>query len=143
MTVLLDTDHASMLQIDEEPATTNLRARLAKLPPSDVKLTIVSFQEQVEGWLNYIRRARKNRDVINGFRFLRGLLRIYEFDRVMPYDEVAWHEFLNLQKLRIRIGTNDLRIAAIAKANHAKLLSRNLRDFRRVPGLDVEDWTTA
>jgi len=31
---------------------------------------------------------------------------------------------------------------AIAKATAVKLLSRNLRDFRLVPGLDVEDWTT-
>lgn len=50
-------------------------------------------------------------------------------------------EFERLQQQRIRIGTNDLRIASIAKANYAKLLSRNLRDFRLVPGLDVEDWT--
>jgi len=39
----------------------------------------------------------------------------------------------------------DLKIAAIALANNAKLLSRNLSDYlsdyRKVPGLQVEDWT--
>jgi tRNA(fMet)-specific endonuclease VapC len=35
----------------------------------------------------------------------------------------------------------DLRIASIVMANRATLLSRNLVDFRRVPGLDVQDWT--
>lgn len=42
---------------------------------------------------------------------------------------------------RPRIGTMDLKIAAIALANDATLLSRNLRDFGKVPGLRVEDWT--
>ena len=34
----------------------------------------------------------------------------------------------------------DLRIASIAIANDATLLSRNLKDFSRVPGLRVENW---
>lgn len=61
---------------------------------------------------------------------------------MLPFDERAMDEFERLQQQRIRIGTNDLRIAAIAKANNVKLLSCNLRDFRQVPGLDVEDWTS-
>jgi tRNA(fMet)-specific endonuclease VapC len=44
--------------------------------------------------------------------------------------------------MKIRIGTMDLKIAAIALAHGATLLSRNLVDFKKVPGLTVEDWTT-
>jgi len=36
----------------------------------------------------------------------------------------------------------DLKIAAIVLVHGAKLLSRNLKDFRQIPNLDVEDWTT-
>ncbi len=43
--------------------------------------------------------------------------------------------------MKLRIGTMDLRIAAIAIAQDALLLSKNLTDFRTVPGLSVEDWT--
>jgi tRNA(fMet)-specific endonuclease VapC len=43
--------------------------------------------------------------------------------------------------MKIRIGTMDLRIAAIALTHGATLLSRNLVDFKRVPELEVEDWT--
>ena len=35
----------------------------------------------------------------------------------------------------------DLRIAAITIARDALLISKNLTDFRKVPGLRVEDWT--
>ena len=40
----------------------------------------------------------------------------------------------------IRIGAMDLKIASIALANNATLLSRNLKDFGKVPDLKVEDW---
>ena len=34
----------------------------------------------------------------------------------------------------------DLKIAAIAMANNATLLARNLKDFGKIPTLQVEDW---
>jgi tRNA(fMet)-specific endonuclease VapC len=49
--------------------------------------------------------------------------------------------FEDLRKQRIRIGTMDLRIAAIALAHGMTVLTRNLIDFRRVPDLTAEDWT--
>jgi tRNA(fMet)-specific endonuclease VapC len=60
---------------------------------------------------------------------------------IAPFDRRAADEYLRLRALRIRIGTPDLRIAAIALALDATLVTRNLRDFRRVPGLRVENWT--
>ena len=43
--------------------------------------------------------------------------------------------------MKVRIGTMDLRIAAITIAQDGLLLSKNLTDFRKVPGLRVEEWT--
>lgn len=59
----------------------------------------------------------------------------------IDFDSLAATEFSNLLSQRIRLGAMDLRIAAIALARGLTILSRNLRDFRKVPNLLVEDWT--
>jgi tRNA(fMet)-specific endonuclease VapC len=59
---------------------------------------------------------------------------------IIRWGEPAADEFKRLRKLRVRIGTQDLKIASIAITSDALLLSANLRDFQRVPGLRVEDW---
>lgn len=45
-----------------------------------------------------------------------------------------------LRKKRVRIDTQDLKIASIALVHDALLLTANLRDFQKVPGLRVENW---
>lgn len=46
-----------------------------------------------------------------------------------------------LLTLRLRAGTHDLSIASIALVNGMTLLTRNIRDFQRVPGLVYADWS--
>ena len=60
---------------------------------------------------------------------------------VLVFDAPPVVTFQRLRRTRLRMGTMDLRIAAIVLSREATLLSRNLADFARVPGLQVEDWT--
>jgi tRNA(fMet)-specific endonuclease VapC len=60
--------------------------------------------------------------------------------KIVRFDERAANLFKTLRRQKIRIGSLDLKIAAIALTQHALLLSANLRDFRQVPGLRVENW---
>ena len=57
---ILDTDHMSLLEWDNAGAAT-LRERLADCEPDEVATTIVSYEEQVRGWMAYIARARSRR----------------------------------------------------------------------------------
>jgi len=56
-------------------------------------------------------------------------LSIYCAMTVLPFDESAATHFDALKRQRVRIGTQDLKIAAIALANDATLITRNTQDF--------------
>jgi tRNA(fMet)-specific endonuclease VapC len=63
--------------------------------------------------------------------------------QLAEFGQAAADKFEDLRKNRIRIGTMDLRIAPIALVNDYTVLTRNLVEFEKVPGLKVEDWTVA
>jgi tRNA(fMet)-specific endonuclease VapC len=61
--------------------------------------------------------------------------------RILPYTESAIARVAQLKALRLNVRLMDLRIASIALENAAVVVTRNQRDFRRVPGLSVDDWS--
>ena len=95
----------------------------------------------MRGWLSVVASARDSNREIKAYRDLQLSLKFFQDVQILEYDQVAKDEFTKLQKLRIRIGTMDLKIAAIAIARNAQLLSRNLKDFQKVAGLMVKDAT--
>lgn len=58
----------------------------------------------------------------------------------LPFDREAAALFLKLRKQGVRIGTMDLRIACTVMEHDAVLLTRNTKDFEKVPGLKFENW---
>jgi tRNA(fMet)-specific endonuclease VapC len=137
---LLDTDHISVWQQQSGPAYGALSAQIAQHRPADIFLPVISFHEQMLGCHTYITRARTSADLLRGYAMLARLLSDYAKVAVLPFDAAALAVFDNLQTQRVRIGTMDLRIAAIALSRGLTLLTRNLRDFQQVPGLLIEDW---
>jgi tRNA(fMet)-specific endonuclease VapC len=138
---LLDTDHITILQRQSGPEYAALSMRIALHPPAEVALSVVSFHEQALGGHNYIQRARTAAHVIHGYSMLSQLLVDYTLRPVLPFDAAAGAVFTGLSAQRVRVATMDLRIASIALSRGLTVLTRNLRDFRRVPGLLAEDWT--
>ena len=140
--VVLDTDHMSLLEWSSAQGSATLRARLATLQPAEVVTTIISYEEQVRGWMAYIARIHSITQQVDAYRRLHRQLGNYCRIPVLEFDAPAAIRFQQLRRTRLRIGTMDVKIAAIVLSREATLLSRNLADFGQVPGLQVEDWTT-
>lgn len=137
--ILLDTDHFSVI-VDARHAlhhslTTRLRASGEQL-----SLPIISVEEQLRAWLAQVRRVADPRKQIFPYDRLMRLLEVISQWEIARWSEPAADELDRLRKQRLRIGTQDLKIASIALANDALLLSANLQHFQQVPGLNVEDW---
>jgi tRNA(fMet)-specific endonuclease VapC len=101
----------------------------------------VSFHEQTRGAHAYVNQARTSQEAVKGYSFFERILTDFSGRQVLIFDGIAAAAFDLLRTQKPRIGTMDLRIAAIALSRNMTLLTRNLRDFQRVPGLKVEDWT--
>ena len=141
MAVLLDTDHLSVLQWQEQPACDRLLTRLDELRADDISTSIVSFHEQVQGWLAFLNRARKPEQIVAAYEKLEIIWRSFLRMNVASYTADSHLRFSQNKRSCPRVKTLDLRIAGIALATDSTLLTRNLRDFRQVPGLRCEDWT--
>lgn len=137
---LLDTDHVSLIDRGGT-AGANVQARLRRVPPGDVFACVISYEEQIRGWMAVIAQARMSGAQIPFYSELLRLLSFYCATPLLPFDAPAAAAFERLKAAKIRVGTMDLKIASIALVHDATLLSRNLADFGKVPNLKVEDWS--
>jgi tRNA(fMet)-specific endonuclease VapC len=140
--VLLDTDHLSVMEWQDSPAALRIRTHLEQHSPEEVGTTIINFEEKMRGWMAFLAKARKVKEQIEAYRRLSQQLRLFRsVPFVLEFDEHAAVEFQRLKKDHPRLGTMDLKIAAISLAHRAMLVSRNEHDFRQIPELPLEDWT--
>lgn len=139
--LLLDTDHLTVLRYQEHSLHQQLLDRLRSSPDKRIVVCVISLEEQLRGWLAEIRR--RVADPLKQIPIYLQLTELIEFFRdwdVLPFDEQSAVAYQSLKDAKIRVGSQDLKIAAIALSQSATLLSSNLNDFERVPGLAVEDW---
>lgn len=139
--IILDTDILSIVQRAEGQAYEKLLAKLLAAD-DEVFVSIISFEEQMRGWLAFIARSKSPNQQINAYARLRALLEDFATRPVLGFDQACEAEFRRQLDSRLRVGTMDLKIAATALVHDALLLSRNLKDFRKVPALRVDDWTS-
>ncbi|MEO0414231.1 MAG: type II toxin-antitoxin system VapC family toxin [Verrucomicrobiota bacterium] len=106
----------------------------------DSFITIVTIEEVMRGWLAVVKRARDSKSEIFSYDQLHQLVtEVPKKWEILQWDEDCAEIFSELRSNGVRIGTMDLKIASIAMAHEATLISKNLKDFNQVPGLDVRD----
>ena len=136
--LVLDTNH--LVEFDLASAYgAALKRRLASAQ-EELATTIVCAEEQLRGWLAQISRIKDPLMLFEPYARLGARLEFFAEWNVLPWDAAAASHFIALRSAKVRIGTADLRIASIVLANNATLLTRNIKDFSKIPGLQVEDW---
>jgi tRNA(fMet)-specific endonuclease VapC len=137
MSYLLDTDHISLAQ-RKHP---QVMSRILTIPAEQLMVSIVTVQEQMRGRLAQIQEAKKLTELSFAYNLLHQTISFYNTITIADFNDQTGAILKNLLEQKIRIGTLDLRIASIALSLKAILVTRNQRDFEKVPGLQIEDWT--
>lgn len=119
-----------------------VQQRIRSLPEDDlIVTTIITFGEDLSGWLPGCRRALDGAARARAYARLQRGLDFYRRWICLPFDAAAAVIFDELRGQKLRIGTNDLAIAAVTLSTGGILLTRNAVDFARIPNLLFEDWT--
>jgi tRNA(fMet)-specific endonuclease VapC len=134
---ILDTDHVSLFQSGHPSVTQKIQSNAS----SALAVTIVTLEEQMYGRLNRIRRAKSNQDLRLAYLNLNRTFAYFQTINVLDFDERAAEQYQELIDRKLRVGTQDLKIAAITLSREAIIVTRNSRDFSKVPSLKIEDWS--
>jgi len=135
--VLLDSDILSLFEKGDPVVT----ARYATAPPTEVTVSVISVEEMLSGWYTLLRRAKRRDQTVLAYERLASSVEFLATFPVLRFTAAALDRFENLKKARLHVGGQDLRIAAIALEHGATVVTRNVRDFQFIPGLQIEDWS--
>jgi tRNA(fMet)-specific endonuclease VapC len=134
---VFDTDMLTLAQW----ANPQVVRRIGSCLPSQLATTILSVQEQLDGWHGQIKRAKSPQKLAQIYQRFTDSAQYLSRLSILSFTEPAILRYQQLRSLKLNIGKMDLRIAAIVLELNATMVSRNLRDFQRITGLLVEDWS--
>lgn len=131
MKYLLDTNTCIRYINGRSP---QIRAKLPTIPLTDVGVSIITKAELFYGSAKSQTPEQSRQKQLEFLRTVQTIL--FDESAAIVYGEIRAH----LDKEGTPIGANDLLIAATAKAGGFIVVTHNIREFGRVPGLKIEDW---
>ena len=133
MTYLLDTSICISILRPKDPNHIKVAQRIKALNKNTISLCSIV---KAELWVG----AEKSNDRVKAQKVLHVLFK--EFDSI-PFDDSAASHYGTirsiLEKFGTTIGSNDLLIGAIALSRDLILITHNIKDFSKIPGLKIED----
>lgn len=136
---VLDTDIFS-LYLAGHPTVVS---RLRNTPVAERAISAITVAEFTQGWLAQVNRHSTDGGpaLWHAYGRLAQLPLQLAGIAILPYAAEEEARFVAWRRAGIRIGTNDLRIAAVAVCAGCVVITRNEADFGRVPGLTTQDWS--
>ena len=113
MIYVLDTDHLSILERGGS-SSLPLQLRLSNVPVEAIITTIVSYEEQMRGWLARMPNAKTVDALVKAYERLEAHVATFAGIQVLSFTPEAGNRLEALRNTRAKIGTMDRRIAAIA-----------------------------
>jgi tRNA(fMet)-specific endonuclease VapC len=108
---------------------------------NEIAISVISVEEQLSGWYRQLRKAKETKELAEVYDRLTAAVRSLSRLPILSFSEAAIQRARTLQKAKLNVRKLDLCIAAIALEVRAIVVTRNVRDFKRVPNLSVEDWS--
>ena len=136
-TYILDTDTLTLAQRGHAEVC----RRIFSVAPPQLAMTVISIEEQLTGWYTLLCRTKDPAKLARVYQRLAENVAYLGRWSILLFTEAlersAW-----LRAEMLNIGKMDLAIAAIVLEHGGVLVTRNKRDFWRVPGLALEDWSS-
>jgi len=132
MNYFLDTDICIYCLKNDFPA---IKKSLQNSTPDHIKIPSMVRAELLLG-------ALKSTDPKQALRLTEHFLEPYEIVPFAEQEAVTYAKTrCDLEKKGVSIGPNDLIIAAVVLTHQGTLVTHNTKEFNRIPGLLLEDWT--
>lgn len=106
-----------------------------------VVVSTVTVEEALGGWYTCIRQAKTFHDQARASQSMAQTMMLLNKFPIIAVTESSLRHAESLVKAKLNIGRMDLKIAALALELDVTVVTNNIRDFSRVPGLKVEDWS--
>ena len=137
-TYVLDTDIASLFLRGHPRVVANIVAHISE----PIVWTVISLDELYSGWHSARNRAKNAQQLADSYRRLTETWQGMRDWPLLPYTVGAIARYENLKRRKLNVRGNDMRIAAIAlEIIDGIVVTRNLVDFQRIPGVVCEDWS--
>ncbi len=133
---ILDTDIITLLQAGNSA----LALRISSIEESNLFTTSITIREQLRGRLAAMNRATEGPALVYAHEKFLTTFRYLHQIQILPFDDAALAQLQQLRAQNIRVGTQDLRIAAIVLSIGGTLVTRNYRDFQKIPNLALDNW---
>ena len=138
---LLDTTTLTHLKNGLIRVVANHATHCAPTSSDVVGVSSINVEEVIGGWLAYLQRARTTYQEVNGSQNLNdAILALSQFS-LYSVTDASITRYEAFRRMKRNVGRNDLRLAALALELGAIVVTDNVRDFGRVPGLQHVDWT--
>ena len=139
--LILDTDHVSLFL----KGNTFVCDRIFQTEPENLAISIITAEEICQGWFSEINKysqASQSSKLLLAYSEFEKALDFFQTIQRVSFDTNAHHQFEILRHQYRRLGTRDLRIAAIALSINATVITRNAKDFGQISNLSIADWAT-